>query len=77
MEYCTFSYLAEIFDSHKIVDLFQLKEKKQQNNTPLIKDLFNDSFHLANDFKESKKSEDLLKTLSISEQDFVSSLNSE
>jgi len=37
MEYCTFSYLAGIFDSHKIVDLFQLKEKnnkttKQQNN---------------------------------------------
>jgi len=77
MEYCTFSYLAGIFDSHKIVDLFQLKEKSPQNNTPLIKDLFNDSFHLAKDFKESEKSEDLLKILSTSEQDFVSSLNSD
>jgi len=77
MEYCTFSYLAGILDSHKVADLFQLKEKTPQDNNLFIKDLFNGTFLLAKNDTESEKSELLLNTLSSAEQNFISSLNSE
>jgi len=76
MEYCTFSYLAGILDSHKITDLFQLKEKIPENNS-FVKDLFNDTFLLAKNFTESEKSKSLLNDLSTAEQNFLSTLNSE
>jgi len=76
MEYCTFSYLAGILDSHKITDLFQLKEKTPQDSS-FVKDLFINTFLLAKNYTESPKSKSLLNDLSTAEQNFLSSLNSE